>query len=193
MRCSYHVEREAASVCSRCGKPLCGECSVPGRSGEPMCSRCIALDSAAASRKKAEAAACLASRRNLEMEETAYYVQNSVPGLKVSGIYTCPSGGLYVWLVSDPQDGNYPKVACSLHYAGEETPSPAPMTTTTAAQTTITSAPSTTSVLSTTTTTAVAPLTTTSVPETTITTTTMTTPTSTTTTTTTTTKKKKPR
>lgn len=155
----------------------------------------------AASRKKAEAASCLSNRRNIEMEERSYYIEKSTPRLTLSGIYPCPSGGVYVWLVSDPKDENYPQVGCSVHYAGAETPSPGPTTTTTSAPTTPTTttiAPATTtpsSQLSTTTvvpsTTTVAPPTSTSLPATTTTTTTMKTPTSTTTTTTTTIKKKK--
>lgn len=108
----------------------------------------------AASRKKAEATACLSNRRNIEMEETAYYVQNGVASLKMSQIYACPSGGVYVWLVSNPQDERYPRAGCSVHYAGEEIPSSAPITTTTSAQPTTTSSVTpTTSVMSTTTTT----------------------------------------
>lgn len=105
----------------------------------------------AASRKKAEAASCLSNRRNIEMEERSYYIEKSTPRLTLSGIYPCPSGGVYVWLVSDPKDENYPQVGCSVHYAGAETPSPTQTTTTTSGPTTTSSQPPTTTVISTTT------------------------------------------
>ncbi|MEW6666518.1 MAG: prepilin-type N-terminal cleavage/methylation domain-containing protein [Thermodesulfobacteriota bacterium] len=91
-----------------------------------------------ASRKKAEAAGCLSNRRNMEVEERAYHVQNGVASLRMSEIYACPSGGVYVWLVSDPQDESYPLAGCSVHYAGEETPLPGPATTTVSTPTTTT-------------------------------------------------------
>jgi len=30
--------------------------------------------------------------------------------------HTCPSGGTYLWLISDPQQEGYPKAGCSIHY-----------------------------------------------------------------------------
>ena len=29
-----------------------------------------------------------------------------------------PGGGIYIWLVADPESSRYPEVACSVHYAG---------------------------------------------------------------------------
>jgi hypothetical protein len=112
----------------------------------------IAISQYAAYRKKAEAASCLSNRRNIEMDETSYYLENNTPKLEMSGIYTCPSGGVYVWLVSTPQNEHYPRVGCSMHYAGLELLSSVPTTTTTAAPTTTTSLLSTTTVMPATTT-----------------------------------------
>lgn len=140
----------------------------------------MAIPHYAAYSKKAEAASCLSNRRNIEMDERSYYIENNTPKLEMGGIYTCPSGGVYVWLVSTPQNEHYPLVGCSIHYAGLELLSPAPTTTTTAAPTTTTSLISTTTVMpATTTTTTIAPATSTSL----LTTTTTITTTSTTTTT----------
>ena len=69
-------------------------------------------------REKANAAACLSNRRNIEMDERAYFVAHHEASLGMDGRYRCPSGGTYVWLVSDPEDSGYPRVACSVHYMG---------------------------------------------------------------------------
>ncbi len=61
------------------------------------------------------AAACLANRGNIEMEEREAYLGNNQAGLIIDGKYRCPSGGTYVWLVSDPTAAGYPMVVCSLH------------------------------------------------------------------------------
>ena len=72
---------------------------------------------------EAKIAACKENRRNIEMEERMYYSEHDKAGLKVDSKYSCPSGGVYVWLVSDPNDPEYPKVGCSIHNAGTpETP-----------------------------------------------------------------------
>lgn len=34
----------------------------------------------------------------------------------ISSKYTCPSGGIYLWLISDPEDKYYPRVGCSQHF-----------------------------------------------------------------------------
>ena len=67
--------------------------------------------------------ACQANRRNIEAAENAYYIQNNSPGLTIPGSYTCPSGGTYVWLVSNPEDSRYPRTGCSVHY-GDPAPEP---------------------------------------------------------------------
>lgn len=66
-------------------------------------------------RWEAEKAACQATRRNIEMAEMSYYAANSAPSMSVSNEYACPSEGVYVWLVSDPEHPDYPKVVCSKH------------------------------------------------------------------------------
>jgi prepilin-type N-terminal cleavage/methylation domain-containing protein len=71
-------------------------------------------------RKQAQATGCLANRRTIEKEEAAHFAQNQSPSLAINSAYQCPSGGVYVWLISDPEDPAYPKVACSVHYAGSQ-------------------------------------------------------------------------
>ncbi|MEW6666519.1 MAG: hypothetical protein AB1512_15015 [Thermodesulfobacteriota bacterium] len=46
MKCAYHVDREATTACSGCGKPLCAKCALSGRDKKVICSRCMALSSA---------------------------------------------------------------------------------------------------------------------------------------------------
>lgn len=67
--------------------------------------------------EKARAARCQTNRYHIEMEERAYYLDHNKAGLQISDTWSCPSGGVCVWLVSDPNDPGYPKVGCSLHYA----------------------------------------------------------------------------
>ena len=78
----------------------------------------IAIPNYVVNREQARAAACLANRRTIENDEAAYYALNNSPSLSISTTYRCPGGGVYLWLVSDPADADYPKVACSIHYAG---------------------------------------------------------------------------
>lgn len=75
----------------------------------------IAIPRYAAYRERAQAAACLSNRYNIEMEERAHFLEQEEPGLTIDGIYKCPSGGVYVWLISDPKEPGYPRVICSLH------------------------------------------------------------------------------
>ena len=81
----------------------------------------IALPHYADYRDKALSAQCLANRYHIEMEEQAYFLENGRPGLMISEKYSCPSGGTYVWLVSDPDEEGYPRIGCSVHYAGPVT------------------------------------------------------------------------
>lgn len=62
--------------------------------------------------------ACLTNRRNIETAEIAYLASNDMPSLSIGERYSCPLDGIYVWLVTDPEDPEYPEVACSVHYAG---------------------------------------------------------------------------
>jgi type II secretory pathway pseudopilin PulG len=64
----------------------------------------------------ARTAACLSNRHNIEQDKRTSYLNNDVPSLVIDNRYKCPSGGVYVWLVSDTADPNYPRIGCSLHY-----------------------------------------------------------------------------
>lgn len=77
----------------------------------------VAISNFAASQEKALAINCQSNRRNIEMSEQTYYLENDNPGLTIDPLYSCPSGGVYVWLISDPASPEYPKIGCSVHYA----------------------------------------------------------------------------
>ena len=78
----------------------------------------IALPHYLASRVTALAVSCQSNRRHIEESESANYLVNKTPGLAIDEKWKCPSGGVYVWLVSDPEDPDYPKVGCSIHFTG---------------------------------------------------------------------------
>jgi prepilin-type N-terminal cleavage/methylation domain-containing protein len=78
----------------------------------------IALPHFAGYRAHALRASCASNRYHIKQEERSYYLTHKVPNLKIDGKYVCPSGGIYVWLVSDPSDPRYPEVGCSIHFAG---------------------------------------------------------------------------
>ena len=80
----------------------------------------IAIPQYASYRVKAVAAHCLANRYNIEMAESAYFLDHDSPSLKIDDLYKCPSGGEYVWLISDPNDPGYPQIGCSIHFGGTE-------------------------------------------------------------------------
>ncbi len=80
----------------------------------------IAIPQYASYTAKARAAHCLANRYNIEMDESAYFLANDSPSLKIDDLYKCPSGGEYVWLISDPNDPGYPKIGCSIHFWASE-------------------------------------------------------------------------
>ena len=86
----------------------------------------IAVPQYSAYGEKAGAAVCASNRYHIEMEERAYFLENSKASLSVHEKYTCPSGGVYVWLVSDPDAPDYPLIGCSVHYAGIEDSTPEP-------------------------------------------------------------------
>ena len=46
MKCAYHPDKEATSLCSQCKKYLCDECSLPDGEKSIICSRCAALKAA---------------------------------------------------------------------------------------------------------------------------------------------------
>jgi len=69
-------------------------------------------------REKSMTAAFQSNRRHIEMDELANYLDNKTPSTTIDARWKCPSGGTYVWLVSDPQDPDYPTVGCSIHFEG---------------------------------------------------------------------------
>lgn len=75
----------------------------------------IAIPRYAQYRQRAQAAACLSNRYNIDMAERAHFLEQNEPGLSIDEIYKCPSGGVYVWIISDPKDPGYPRVMCSVH------------------------------------------------------------------------------
>ncbi len=77
----------------------------------------IAMPQYLAYRQKAYAAHCTANRYHIEMIEREYFVDHDVANLIIDESYKCPSGGVYVWLVPDTNDPEYPKVGCSIHLA----------------------------------------------------------------------------
>ncbi|MFZ0451181.1 MAG: prepilin-type N-terminal cleavage/methylation domain-containing protein [Desulfatiglandaceae bacterium] len=78
----------------------------------------IAIPHYAVYREKALESQCKANRYHIEMEEYAYFAEKNKPNLKIDNKYSCPSGGIYAWLVMDPLDPNYPQVGCSRHFTG---------------------------------------------------------------------------
>ena len=77
----------------------------------------IAMPQYLAYRQKAYAAHCTANRYHIEMIEREYFVDHDVANLIIDESYKCPSGGVYVWFISDTNDPEYPKVGCSIHLA----------------------------------------------------------------------------
>ena len=80
----------------------------------------IAIPHYAEYKERAHEAQCESNRYHIELDERAYYVDHGSTLLTIDDRYKCSSGGTYVWLVSDPDDPDYPMVGCSLHYIGEE-------------------------------------------------------------------------
>lgn len=66
-------------------------------------------------RRRTQAAACAANRRNIEMIESAQFIQTQRADLSIPDQFRCPSGGEYVWIHNDPEDPRYPQVGCSIH------------------------------------------------------------------------------
>jgi len=77
-------------------------------------------------RGKALEAQCLSNRYYIEMEETARFTEKGKVSLNIDDKYKCPSGGTYVWLVMDPENSEYPKIGCSIHFIGATAVTPEP-------------------------------------------------------------------
>jgi prepilin-type N-terminal cleavage/methylation domain-containing protein len=77
----------------------------------------IAAPQFAAYLEQGRKAKCLSNRYNIEQDERAFYLNTNNQSLVIDNRYRCPSGGVYVWMVADPTDPNYPRIGCSLHYA----------------------------------------------------------------------------
>jgi len=74
----------------------------------------IAIPQYSSHREKALAAHCMVNRYSLRNEEREYFLLNDQPRLQTEP-YECPTGGIYVWFVSDPEEPHYPKIVCSFH------------------------------------------------------------------------------
>jgi len=86
----------------------------------------IAIPNYSGYKAKARSAQCEANRHNIELEEKAYFSIHDKPNLTIDNKYACLSGGIYVWLASDVEDPDYPKIGCSIHDAGLDKTSPVP-------------------------------------------------------------------
>jgi len=76
----------------------------------------IAIPGYSSYREKARAAHCLANRYQIEMTEREYFLEHNEPNPKIDDLWTCPSDGAYIWIISDPNDLDYPRVGCSIHF-----------------------------------------------------------------------------
>ncbi|MBN1103357.1 MAG: prepilin-type N-terminal cleavage/methylation domain-containing protein [Deltaproteobacteria bacterium] len=79
----------------------------------------MAIPHYAAYQEKARKARCAAHRYYIQMEEETYFLGHNSVNLKIDERWSCPSGGVYVWVVSDPKDAGYPRVICSVHGEGQ--------------------------------------------------------------------------
>lgn len=76
----------------------------------------IAIPGYSSYREKARAVHCLANRYQIEMTEREYFLEHNETNLKIDDLWKCLSDGVYIWIVSDPNDPDYPRVGCSLHF-----------------------------------------------------------------------------
>jgi len=76
----------------------------------------LAIPEYSSYRDKARAAHCLANRYHIEMDERAYILEHNKPNLEIDDLLSCPSDGEYIWIISDPNNPDYPKVGCSIHF-----------------------------------------------------------------------------
>lgn len=77
----------------------------------------VALPNFTSYREKTLATQCMAIRRQINMDELAYYLDNNKPSLMIAENHHCRSGGTLLWLISDPKNKHYPRVGCSIHFA----------------------------------------------------------------------------
>lgn len=82
----------------------------------------IAMPQFAAYLERSRSAQCLANRYHIEQEERTHYLQHQRASLAIDDRFRCPSGGVYVWLISNPVSPDYPRVLCSLHGGSVEPP-----------------------------------------------------------------------
>ena len=78
----------------------------------------IALPNFVSYRERAKATCCLTNRYQIENDERCYFMDNDERRKTIESPYSCPSGGVYLWLKdadSDPNDPDYLKVVCSIH------------------------------------------------------------------------------
>ena len=76
----------------------------------------IAIPNYLSFNKKARAVHCLTNRHYIEKEAYGYFLEYETHNLQIDDKWKCPSDGEYVWLVTDPNAPDYPKVGCSIHY-----------------------------------------------------------------------------
>lgn len=88
--------------------------------------------------ERGRGANCLSNRYHFEQGERTYYMEHNAVRLDTAQ-YLCPTGGVYAWMIADPTDSGYPKIACSVHGGGTSTTQtdPAPVTVPVAAPVTI--------------------------------------------------------
>ncbi|MCD4676862.1 MAG: DUF1080 domain-containing protein [Desulfobacula sp.] len=78
--------------------------------------------------KRVKAVSCTANRYNIKTGEHSYFFENNKRRSieRINELFSCPSGGLYIWLKdedSDQNDPDYVSVGCSMHHwADEEVP-----------------------------------------------------------------------
>ena len=88
----------------------------------------IAIPHYAAYQEKARATQCAANRYHIQMEEEVYFLEHNTVSLKIDEKWSCQSGGVYVWVVSDPKDPRYPRVICSVHGEAQAKEAEKPLT-----------------------------------------------------------------
>ncbi len=59
---------------------------------------------------------CAVNRNVINHAESDHNIRFGETSLAISPEIECPSGGDYIWAISDPDASGYPAVGCSLHY-----------------------------------------------------------------------------